>query len=195
MAVILGDKWRVTRDTLRNIKSHKDLDVWQKSMNFVVEIYKRTKQFPDEEKFGLKTKLQRAAISIPSNIAEGAARNGKKEFIQFLYIALGSLAEVETQLEIAKRLKYVDNISQVKKDLTDIRRMVQGLINYLKKNWSSTSYALRVTCHEYGDQRWTLSPGSRDEIPLQGRAGTSKKSYGSYYYYYQYYHYYGDSKK
>jgi four helix bundle protein len=77
--------------------NHKDLDVWKKSMNLVVLIYDITSKFPSDERFGLTSQMRRAAVSIPSNIAEGAARKGDKEFIQFLMIALGSLSEVETQ--------------------------------------------------------------------------------------------------
>jgi four helix bundle protein len=76
---------------------HKDLDLWKKSMNLVVLIYDITSKFPSDERFGLTSQMRRAAVSIPSNIAEGAARKGDKEFIQFLMIALGSLSELETQ--------------------------------------------------------------------------------------------------
>jgi four helix bundle protein len=76
---------------------HKDLDVWKKSMALVVLIYDITSKFSSDERFGLTSQMRRAAVSIPSNIAEGAARKGDKEFIQFLMIALGSLSELETQ--------------------------------------------------------------------------------------------------
>lgn len=76
---------------------HKDLDVWKKSMDLVESIYKITQIFPDSEKFGLTTQMRRAVVSIPSNIAEGSARKGDKELIQFLHIAIGSLSELETQ--------------------------------------------------------------------------------------------------
>jgi four helix bundle protein len=75
---------------------HKDLDVWKRSMDLVVKVYQITKLFPDTEKYGLTSQMRRAAVSIPSNIAEGAARKGDKEFIQFLYISIGSLSELET---------------------------------------------------------------------------------------------------
>jgi four helix bundle protein len=75
---------------------HKDLDVWKRSMDLVVKVYQITKLFPDTEKYGLSSQMRRAAVSIPSNIAEGAARKGDKEFIQFLYISIGSLSELET---------------------------------------------------------------------------------------------------
>ena len=102
-------------------------------MDFVVDVYEMTKVFPDVEKFGLTSQIRRAAVSIPSNIAEGAARNTDKEFVQFLYIALGSLAEVETQLLIAERLNYIKNSIEAEERLTNIRRMTLGLIKHLKK--------------------------------------------------------------
>ena len=85
---------------------YKELDVWKKSIEFVESIYKATAKFPDEERFGLTNQLRRAAISIPSNIAEGSARQSDKEFIRFLFIAYGSSAEIETQLIIAKNLGF-----------------------------------------------------------------------------------------
>jgi four helix bundle protein len=87
---------------------HKDLDVWRKSMILVTDIYKISNDFPTSELYGLTSQIRRAAVSIPSNIAEGAARKGDKEIIQFISIALGSLAEIETQYLIAVRLKYID---------------------------------------------------------------------------------------
>ena len=79
-----------------NIKTHKDLDVWKKSMDLVERVYRRTERFPDSEKYGLTNQIRRCAVSVSSNIAEGAARNTDKEFVQFCYIALGSLSELET---------------------------------------------------------------------------------------------------
>jgi len=83
------------------MKSYKDLELWQVSMNFVSEVYTLTKSFPKEELYGLTSQIRRCAISIPSNIAEGSSRKGTKEFIQFLWIANGSLSDFETQIEIA----------------------------------------------------------------------------------------------
>ena len=102
-------------------------------MDFVELIYKITGEFPENEKFGLTSQLRRAAISIPSNLAEGAGRKSTKEFIQFLYIALGSSSEIETQLEIAARLGYFDNPSDGLNLLIDIRKLILGLIRSLKK--------------------------------------------------------------
>jgi len=107
-------------DKIVMISTHKDLEVWKKSLDFVESVYKLTEQFPKTEMYGLTNQMRRAVVSISSNIAEGAARSTKKEFIQFLYIALGSLSEVETQLIIAQRLRYISNydedlILQIKK--------------------------------------------------------------------------------
>ena len=114
-----------------NIKTHKDLDVWKKSMDLVEEVYRFTQGFPGSEKYGLINQIRRCAISVPSNIAEGSARNTSKETTQFCYIALGSLAELETQLLIAERLGYCEKIDALD-NLVEIRRMLLGLIKYLK---------------------------------------------------------------
>lgn len=103
-----------------NNRTHKDLIVWQKAMAFVEEVYKLTDKMPNGELYGLTSQIRRSAVSIPSNIAEGAARNHNKEFVQFLYVALGSSAELETQLLLAERLKFIstapiDNLSEIKK--------------------------------------------------------------------------------
>ncbi|HKK40616.1 MAG TPA: four helix bundle protein [Cryomorphaceae bacterium] len=91
------------------MNKYRDLRVWQKSMDLVIKVYKLTKNFPDTEKFGLISQMNRSAVSVPSNIAEGAGRNNPKEFYQFLGIAKGSLADLETQLEISKRLEFQNN--------------------------------------------------------------------------------------
>ena len=88
--------------------NHKELDVWKLSMQFVVDIYEITKSFPQSEQFGLTNQLRRSAVSIPSNVAEGAVREHTKEYKQFLSIARGSAAESETQLLIAQSLSYID---------------------------------------------------------------------------------------
>ena len=89
------------------MRTHRDLDVWKEGIDLVLAIYKILGTFPKEERYALSDQIKRAATSVPSNIAEGAARNGRKEFVQFLYIALGSLAELETQLIIAEKLHYL----------------------------------------------------------------------------------------
>ncbi len=116
------------------MKTHKDLDVWKFAIDFVTSIYKATAKFPSEEKFGLMSQLRRAAVTIPSNIAEGAARNHPKEFIQFLYIALSSASEIETQLIICKNLNLIDEqiIGKLLSELETIAKMLNGLINSIK---------------------------------------------------------------
>ena len=115
------------------MKSHKDLTVYKSSIDLVVSVYNLTNNFPIEEKFGLTSQLRRASVSIPSNIAEGAARSSKKEFIKYLYISLGSLAEVETQLEIAGRLRFISGNRELEEQSIYIRRMLLKLIQSLKE--------------------------------------------------------------
>ena len=110
---------------------HKDLEVWKQSINLVTDIYNISKNYPKDELYGLTNQIRRAAVSIPSNIAEGAARNSNKEFIQFLYISLGSCAEVETQLTISKNLGYPHNAA-IYNNLQQIKRMMLGLIKKRK---------------------------------------------------------------
>ncbi|MCP4455355.1 MAG: four helix bundle protein, partial [Planctomycetes bacterium] len=95
--------------------SYRDLEVWQKAMGLVELCYACTKSFPSEERYGLTDQIRRAAVSIPSNIAEGQTRQHRKEFLQFLSIAQGSLAELETQIQIAERLHYAhaDTVREV----------------------------------------------------------------------------------
>jgi len=115
-----------------NLKSYKDLELWQVSMNFVSEVYTLTKSFPKEELYGLTSQIRRCVISIPSNIAEGSSRKGTKEFIQFLWIANGSLSEFETQIEIAQKLGYIASIDIILEKVKHIRKMLHGLIHSLE---------------------------------------------------------------
>jgi len=121
---------------MEKIRTHKDLIVWQKGVAFVTDVYQFTKGLPDEEKFGLVSQLRRAAVSIPTNISEGAARHSSKEFIQFLYIALASAAEIETLLIIVKNLEIAT--SELTKPLQDnceeLKKMLSSLIKTLKNN-------------------------------------------------------------
>ncbi len=113
------------------LKSHKDLEVWKVSVEFVTDLYRLTNSFPKSELFSLTNQIRRAAISIPSNIAEGAGRKNTKEFIQFLYIALGSLSELETQLLIAKNIDYLTD-DQIDTDkIRFIRVLLSSLIRAL----------------------------------------------------------------
>lgn len=114
------------------IRSHKDLQVWQESMVLVTEIYRLSENFPESEKFGLTSQIRRSAISIPSNIAEGFARKGNKELIQFLYISIGSLSELETQYEIAKNLNYIKEAKEITDKIIFIRIMLSNLIKSIK---------------------------------------------------------------
>ena len=91
------------------MKTHKDLDVWKDSMDLVVQIYQITRGFPRDELYGLTSQIRRAAVSVPANISEGSARHYTPEFIRFLRIAQGSLAEFETLLQISSKLHYFEN--------------------------------------------------------------------------------------
>jgi len=114
-----------------SLKSYKELVVWQKSMDLVVEIYKMTKQLPKFETYGLSSQMQRASIAIPSNIAEGSQR-GKKEYVRFLSIAKGSAAEIETQIELVKRI-YPNIGTQKTEELADeVLKMLSAMIKKLQ---------------------------------------------------------------
>ena len=114
---------------------HKDLEAWKLSMDLVIKIYKITKCFPENEKFALTSQICRAAVSIPSNIAEGCGRGSDKETLHFLDIALGSSAELETQLLIAQALEYAD-MQNLLIDLDKINALIYGLKKYLKQKIS-----------------------------------------------------------
>lgn len=110
------------------VKTHKDLDIWKIGIELVLKIYELTNKFPDSEKFGLTSQMRRCVISIPANISEGAARNSKKEFIQFLYISLSSLSELETHLIIAEKLNYTD----IKEEIDFIETLRPKILNFIK---------------------------------------------------------------
>jgi four helix bundle protein len=116
------------------INSYKDLIVWQKSIDLVVKIYKLTEDFPKTEIYGLTSQARRCSVSIPSNIAEGRRRGTKKDFRQFLLIAYSSGAELETQIEIAKKLNFgnIDCYHEVDNLLNEIMRMLNKIISSLK---------------------------------------------------------------
>jgi len=116
----------------QKVNTHHDLDVWKRSISYVTKIYELTETFPSEERFGLISQIRRSAISIPSNVAEGAARRSDKEFLQFLYISLGSVAELETQLIISNNLKFMESSDQLLSELNEIKKMTLGLIKYVK---------------------------------------------------------------
>ncbi|MBQ3096935.1 MAG: four helix bundle protein [Kiritimatiellae bacterium] len=110
---------------------YKELIVWQKSMEFVDWVYAMLKTFPREENYRLCDQLARAVVSIPSNIAEGNGRNSKSDFARFLSIARGSLYETMTQLEIAKRQGYINDLTQAEEYANSIRKMLNSLITKL----------------------------------------------------------------
>ena len=112
---------------------YRNLEVWQKSIKLVKDIYFLTNEFPVDEKFGLVAQIKRAVVSIPSNIAEGASRYSDKESCRFVDIALGSVAEVETQLIISKELNFIENIDVLMEDLKEIYSMLLGLKKFYNK--------------------------------------------------------------
>jgi four helix bundle protein len=116
------------------MRTHKDLKVWQRSLDFVSTIYSTTKNYPENEKFCLTNQIRRSAVSIPSNIAEGSARNHNKEFIQFLYIALSSASELDTQIRISNNLEFLkkEKSKELLEELESISKMIQGLIRSIK---------------------------------------------------------------
>ncbi len=117
------------------VTSYEDLEVWQKAMDLVTLVYRLTKGFPKEEVYGLTSQLRRAAVSVPSNIAEGQSRRSTKEFLNYLSMARGSLSEVETQAEIARRLEYIKEEEKLQlKELTrTVGRLLNGLIRSLEQ--------------------------------------------------------------
>lgn len=117
------------------VRTHKDLAVWQKAMELAVDVYGVTDGFPRQELYGLVGQIRRAAVSVPSNIAEGAARQSRAEYLRFASIALGSAAELETQLILAGRLGYCEqaHLNALLGRLEEIRRMLAALIAQLKR--------------------------------------------------------------
>jgi len=115
------------------IQHYRELLIWQKGITLVKDIYFLTRKFPEFEKFGLTAQIQRAAVSVPSNIAEGQARQHSNEFRQFLYVVLGSLAELDTQTTIAGELGYI-NTNELKMliaKIIELRKMVWGILSKL----------------------------------------------------------------
>ena len=113
-------------------QSFRDLDVWKRSVTLAVQVYHETAGFPREEKFGLTSQMRRAAVSVPSNIAEGQGRASRGEFRYFLGIAKGSLAELATQSVIAIELDFLANTSTLLPRVEDVARLLNGLINSMK---------------------------------------------------------------
>ena len=117
------------------MKTYRELIVWQKSMKLVTATYKVSRLFPEYEKFGLSSQIQRCIVSVPSNIAEGYGRNSLNDYIRFLNIATGSLYEFQTQIEIAYNLEYIDKdfFDKIFEDSREIERMMSSLIRNLKQ--------------------------------------------------------------
>lgn len=115
-------------------QNYRDLIVWQKAIGLTVNVYEMTKKFPKEELYGLTSQIRRAAVSIPSNIAEGQGRRSPMEFLRFLSIAQGSRAEAETQVIIAHKLGYVDEktAEAILHSFSEISSLTNGLINHLR---------------------------------------------------------------
>ncbi len=115
------------------VKSYRDLKVWRKGIDLVKQVYALISKFPKHETYGLADQLRRSSVSIPSNIAEGQARQHTGEFKQFLYVALGSAAEVDTQIVIAMELNYItqQEADGVEQSLAEIRKMIYGLLAHL----------------------------------------------------------------
>ena len=117
------------------IQSYKDLNVWNKSIELVKHIYILTEKFPQKEIFGVTNQMRRSSVSIPSNIAEGQARKNTKEFVHFLHLSLGSLAELETQVIITQQINYMAIVdgNKIIDKITEIQKMIYGLIKSLTR--------------------------------------------------------------
>ncbi len=129
------------------MRTHKDLKVWKDSILLAKEIYELTSTYPVQEKFGIVQQMRRAAVSIASNISEGAARRGEKEFLRFLYIAAGSVSELSTQLQISELIEFGDaqrrRLAQQRVD--NVARMLRALIRTMKVR--ARNAATRSTNH------------------------------------------------
>jgi four helix bundle protein len=121
----------IQRIKIKTMHNYKELKVWQKSIRLISKVYKITKSFPSDEKFGLTSQIRRSAVSVASNIAEGGGRRTDGEFLNFLGIAHGSICELETQLYVAFDLGYLENshLRDISNDLTEIQKMLYVLIN------------------------------------------------------------------
>jgi four helix bundle protein len=114
--------------SVSTIETHRNLEVWSRSVDLCVQVYKLTQDFPCSERFGLVSQLRRAAVSVPSNIAEGAARGTSRDFLRFLRIARGSLVELETQVEISRRCGLCTRTGEIDDKILTIGQMLSALI-------------------------------------------------------------------
>ncbi len=114
-------------------RGHRNLKAWQQAMDLVTVVYNATSLFPAQEKFGLASQMQRAAVSVPANIAEGFARNGTKELLHFLGIAAGSLSELDTLVELAARLNYLSNAEELNGKVDEVSGLLMGLAASIRR--------------------------------------------------------------
>lgn len=112
---------------------YKEMEIWKESVNLVSSVYKMTENYPKHELFGIVSQIRRSAISIPSNISEGVVKHSDKETFRFLDIALGSLAELDTQMIISHNLGYINNYEMLEQQISKVRALLNGLINYYNK--------------------------------------------------------------
>lgn len=118
------------------MKSHKDLDAWRIAVELATDDYEVTKSFPKEEQYGMVSQMRRSAVSIASNLAEGAARQGSKEFLQYVHIALGSVSELDTQIEISMRVRltHLESLQRIQATAIRVNQMLRGLARTVRRN-------------------------------------------------------------
>jgi four helix bundle protein len=145
---------------MKQIVSHKDLIVWQKAIKLAGRVYAASRQMPHEERYGLSSQIRKAAVSIPSNIAEGAARKGRAEFLQFLHIARGSLSELETQMMIALEQQLLTSEAAALEDISEVGRLLNGLISKLMTSdrEAHANACSPATSHQVRHSRSELTP-------------------------------------
>ena len=138
---------------MSKVETYRDLDVWKQTKDLVTEIYRITKAFPKDEQFGLTNQLRRAAVSIPSNIAEGCGRNHFKDSIQFFFVSRGSLYEIETQIIIAFDLGYLTESEQTNiiNKIKSCKRLLNGFINYFQNRGDQQLTTINEQLEEYGN--------------------------------------------
>ncbi|MEZ4816896.1 MAG: four helix bundle protein [Flavobacteriaceae bacterium] len=117
------------------MRNFRDLDIWEESIKMVGKVYRLTEMLPDTEKFGLVSQMNRCAVSIPSNIAEGCSKDSQKDFVRFLQIALGSAFELETQLEICFELNFLKKtqVTEITSEIVTLQKRIKALVNYAQK--------------------------------------------------------------
>jgi len=114
-------------------RNHRTLRVWQEAVELVVQVHRNTRSFPREEIYGLTSQMRRAAVSVPSNIAEGFARSGTRELLHYLNMAAASLSELDTHVEIARRLEYLRDASELSESVDRVSRLLAALVTSLKR--------------------------------------------------------------